>query len=933
MSVFCHSLSRLWRSPFQYSILCTALISSKTVHLYNHLTSLPPLFVLYLPTFFAIDIVLAGFFWVLVHLRPHGRKSLIVAFVVNILCLVMLASASLQIAFYLETGGEIKWGTGKALVSDPAALKLLASGSLPSLMVCTAILTTARIFCRPLYGISRVIASYTSYAITGRHLTRRTELCSLEEALGAEISLLERNPYSEIQRRSVDSLETDFETLSIPQKGSVGSRYPSYVARMLVLAPLAVVIVLLFVRPTTTPFAHMSGSLPFTLSDAWRHSTQPTCQAEYSPSFVPFPMADLIASEAWQPARGFFPGWMPSLNMSSSKVRSLPSWLPKEAIPGFDRWYDGKDSIENSESQLGYDPVVDPLRITNLDEGVFESIVDTVREQKPSIEHVIILNLESTRKDVFPVQKASHLHKMIEKTYHATESSTKELNRALARISTTAELLTGEASGFREEGVDDLEEASRSSAWRNLSKKLGGLNVVGALTGSTSTFKSMLGSHCGVQPLAVDFTVEAGEKIYQPCIPHILNLFNGNKNLAEDGEKKSQKKAGKSTGRIDDMRSRPWRSVFMQSITDKFDHQDELNQNMGFQSAVVKSTLLDPASPRFPPTEEESNYFGFPERQLRPYLRDVLRDAKKKQERLFLSHFTSSTHHPWSLPASEQGKKVDYLKRSGVFQREHELNRYLNTVRYVDDWIGEMMDILEEEKMLEKSLVVVVGDHGMAFEEDAYKHSTFENGHVSNLRVPLVFYHPLLPRIQLQINATSLSILPTILDLLVTTSSLNEQDSEAASHLMHQYEGQSLIRPYRTTSRAARPEHQRQSWNIGVLNAGGGFLSVSSASLPYRLILPVCRSGGAYRFTATDTDPNELYPLEQYSMPELGARVRAVHGGDAVKWLFEAEKVGMWWVLEQRRRWGYTGASLGEDQDTKGERGRGSIRKEHWWNT
>jgi hypothetical protein len=214
----------------------------------------------------------------------------------------------------------------------------------------------------------------------------------------------------------------------------------------------------------------------------------------------------------------------------------------------------------------------------------------------------------------------------------------------------------------------------------------------------------------------------------------------------------------------------------------------------------------------------------------------------------------------------------------------------------------------------------------MAFEEDSPKYSTFENGHISNIRVPLVFHHASLPRIQLSVNATSMSIIPTILDLLVTTSSLNTQDSDIASNLIHQYEGQSLIRPYQVSKKG------RQSWIVTVLNAGGAVLSVSSAAVPYRLTLPICKAG-EYRFTDSAQDPNELHPVEEYDIEKLASKLAKGYGEEAAQWVIDAEKIGKWWVLEQRRRWRFAGASLQDDRKPEELRGAGAVKKEHWWDT
>ena len=439
---------------------------------------------------------------------------------------------------------------------------------------------------------------------------------------------------------------------------------------------------------------------------------------------APFPLPDLISPTFWEPSNGDFPGWMPSGNASIEQTDGpdiqLPSWLPKERISGFDRWYQhsysqdqtsdpGHDGTEGSverghrhhhhrhhHSKINYDPVQDPIRISNLDGDMLAPVTEALQKNKVSIKHVVILSLESTRKDVFPLKKDSHLHDQVMKTHGSGESAAEAISQ-LARLTVNSELLTGESSGFDSEEDHD---PSGNRTWRDLSKDKGGINVVGAVTGSSSTFKSMLGSHCGVQPLPVDFTVEAGSPIYQPCLPSILQLFNLNK------ESRSRER-GIFASKEKDVKSRPWKSVFVQSITEQYDRQDELNRRIGFSEIVTKETILDPSS-KHPPTEEESNYFGFPESQIKPYLLDIFREAKEKNERLFLSHFTSSTHHPWNTPDAA-GETFDYLKK-GKWHPEHPLNRYLNTVKYQDNWLGEVMDMLDEFNMAEETLVVIVGD-------------------------------------------------------------------------------------------------------------------------------------------------------------------------------------------------------------------------------
>ena len=208
------------------------------------------------------------------------------------------------------------------------------------------------------------------------------------------------------------------------------------------------------------------------------------------------------------------------------------------------------------------------------------------------------------------------------------------------------------------------------------------------------------------------------------------------------------------------------------------------------------------------------------------------------------------------------------------------------------------MKLLSDKGIANETLVVLVGDHGQAFPEDAPASGTYQNSHISNFHIPLVFHHPLLPRMQITANTTSLSIIPTILDLLVQTRSLNDKDADVASDLMNEYEGQSLIRPYKAT------HNGRQAWNFNLINPGGEILSVGSAAVPYRLILPLIDDFD-YKFINPAEDPEEKANIVEWEVEMLVEHVRHVHGDHAAQWVTEAEQVGRWWVAERMRLWDY----------------------------
>lgn len=234
----------------------------------------------------------------------------------------------------------------------------------------------------------------------------------------------------------------------------------------------------------------------------------------------------------------------------------------------------------------------------------------------------------------------------------------------------------------------------------------------------------------------------------------------------------------------------------------------------------------------------------------------------------------------------------------GDSRSHQQLNSYLNAVKFHDEWLGEILELVDVMGIADETLMVFVGDHGLAFHEDAKIEGAFANSHISNFRVPLVFHHPRLPRIQIDASATSISILPTILDLLIQTKSLNERDMRAASDLIQDYEGQSLIRPYTNS------KNGRRAWNFGTVNLGGGIITITSADTPWRMALPLEKEV-QYSFADLEDDPLELSLIEAWDIDDLIDEVRIKYGKEAAQWVGEAEKVVDYFVERQQLLWKY----------------------------
>jgi choline-sulfatase len=90
---------------------------------------------------------------------------------------------------------------------------------------------------------------------------------------------------------------------------------------------------------------------------------------------------------------------------------------------------------------------------------------------------------------------------------------------------------------------------------------------------------------------------------------------------------------------------------------------------------------------------------------------------------------------------------------------------YYGAVSYVDDCIGQLIQVLKDCRLFDDTIIVFSGDHGDMLGERGlwYKMSYFEN----SVRVPLLIHHPSTFRPhRVSANVSTLDILPTLVDLV-----------------------------------------------------------------------------------------------------------------------------------------------------------------------
>ncbi|KAJ5083942.1 hypothetical protein NUU61_008521 [Penicillium alfredii] len=536
-------------------------------------------------------------------------------------------------------------------------------------------------------------------------------------------------------------------------------------------------------------------------------------------------------------------------------------WLPPGEWNGFRDW---QTDSNGNYTHLHYNPAEDPLHNSNLEYDVLEPLRSALHNGDVKIKHIFIFKLESTRYDVFPLRgdTNSSMLNFIRNSYKNGKIPD-DVEKRLANLTHTAQRLTGMSSGFK--SSEDPQP-------------YGGVHFTKAYTSGTFTLKSLTGTSCGVVPLVVDFNQEYLHHIYQPCMPDILGVLS-------NGTDRSKAKSS------DDFTTWPWRSSWMQSITQDYDHQEKLTPALGFPEFVSHESIQEDHANDTKWPVKEYNFWGYPDDTLRPYFRDMIGNAEKNHERLFVGSLTGLTHQPWDLP---KGEKYDELIGASWSGRTKDVNRYLNTIRYNDRWFGEFLDILNEFGVADETLIVMAGDHGVSLPEDG-SITPYDNPHVYNFHIPLVLSHPKLPSVQLDTAVTSTQILPSILDLLLESGSVDEYSRNALQDMIKIYEGQSLIRPQIETD-------ELPYWQFTVMNTGGSLVAMRSATKPYRLIMPMVPEV-EWRFTDIEKDPLERNPIQSFDLYGLKHRVAREHGDQALQWVQEAARAAWWWTRENWKRY------------------------------
>ena len=133
-------------------------------------------------------------------------------------------------------------------------------------------------------------------------------------------------------------------------------------------------------------------------------------------------------------------------------------------------------------------------------------------------------------------------------------------------------------------------------------------------------------------------------------------------------------------------------------------------------------------------------------------------------------YYSFAAHWPYPDLGPRYRRFPAPLKRHRGMTKQQRLNRYRNNLYMLDTQIRRIHDHLQKRKLLQRTIMVLVGDHGEAFGQHRNNWIHSRHSYDENLRVPAIFYQPGLFPTRRETRTTShVDVLPTLLDAMGMT--------------------------------------------------------------------------------------------------------------------------------------------------------------------
>jgi membrane-anchored protein YejM (alkaline phosphatase superfamily) len=156
------------------------------------------------------------------------------------------------------------------------------------------------------------------------------------------------------------------------------------------------------------------------------------------------------------------------------------------------------------------------------------------------------------------------------------------------------------------------------------------------------------------------------------------------------------------------------------------------------------------------------------DRDMTDQLLDFMKRQKATGNRFMTFAFYKATHYSYYYPPEmapfQPARELNVILASGADDSGAVRNDYLNSVHYVDALIGDLLERMEAQKLLDDTIVVITSDHGEEFNDS--KDNAW--GHTGNFttyqtRVPLIVYVPWQQPRQVTAVTSQVDIAPTLM--------------------------------------------------------------------------------------------------------------------------------------------------------------------------
>jgi lipoteichoic acid synthase len=200
-----------------------------------------------------------------------------------------------------------------------------------------------------------------------------------------------------------------------------------------------------------------------------------------------------------------------------------------------------------------------------------------------------------------------------------------------------------------------------------------------------------------------------------------------------------------------------YNTVYFMSQTQNFENYSTLVKNFGYEEFYPLESMDKEGFEKVMYAGQEAGYED-----------DIMLTPSEewlenhKDVPFLATYHTATPHHQYIVPNW-------YEERSGreTFSNDELLNRYLNTLRYQDYFLKNLIDQYKKLGLYENTVFIILGDHGEGFgEHGRYTHGSvpYEEG----LRIPLIIHDPKRFENGARVKepVTQLDILPTVANLL-----------------------------------------------------------------------------------------------------------------------------------------------------------------------